>query len=110
MALKSLEPSDIEWQTVDLHQPDTWDNWMSELKDNSVQLIFTSPPYYNLKEYSTKPKIQKGQLPHSPKQFKTTYEEYLDDMNNVLKECYRVIKEDGVLIINLDVIKFKTKA
>ena len=36
MALKSLEPSDIEWQTVDLHKPDTWDNWMDELKENGL--------------------------------------------------------------------------
>jgi len=32
MAIKSLEPSDIHWETVDLHKPDTWSNWTEELK------------------------------------------------------------------------------
>ena len=29
---------------------------MDQVKDKSVQLIFTSPPYYNLKEYKSLPK------------------------------------------------------
>lgn len=33
MALKSLEPSDIEWQTVQVDKPSTWLNWTEELKE-----------------------------------------------------------------------------
>lgn len=33
MALKSLEPSDIDWQTVKMDRPETWTNWQQELKD-----------------------------------------------------------------------------
>ena len=35
---------------------------MSEIKDGQIKLIFTSPPYYNLKDYSTKPKKQSNNL------------------------------------------------
>jgi len=33
MAIKSLEPSEIEWQTVKLEEPATWVNWTKELSD-----------------------------------------------------------------------------
>lgn len=33
MAIKSLEPSDIEWETVDVHKPETWTDWTKELKN-----------------------------------------------------------------------------
>ena len=82
---------------------------MSKIKDGQIQLIFTSPPYYNLKDYSTKPKKQENQTPHSPKEHNQTYEEYLSEMLQVWKECTRVLSDDGVLIINIDVIKFKAK-
>lgn len=82
---------------------------MGKIKDGQIQLIFTSPPYYNLKDYSTKPKKQENQTPHSPKEHNQTYEEYLSEMLQVWKECTRVLSDDGVLIINIDVIKFKAK-
>ena len=82
---------------------------MKQVKDKSVQLIFTSPPYYNLKEYKGLPKKQIGQIPHSPKKNDLSYESYLEDMRMTIKECSRVIKDNGVIIYNLDVIKFKTK-
>lgn len=82
---------------------------MKEVEDKSVQLIFTSPPYYNLKEYSGAPEKQKGQLPSSPKEYHQTYDEYLDEMTKIAKECARVIKDNGVIIYNVDVIKYKTK-
>jgi hypothetical protein len=31
IVLKSLEPSEIEWATVDLGNPETWENWQKEL-------------------------------------------------------------------------------
>jgi len=33
MILKSLEPSNIEWSTVDLEKPNTWLKWDKELKE-----------------------------------------------------------------------------
>lgn len=33
IVLKSLEPSDIEWSTVNLDKPSTWSNYLDELKE-----------------------------------------------------------------------------
>lgn len=33
MVLKSLEPSDIEWETVKMDKPATWKNWTKELQE-----------------------------------------------------------------------------
>ena len=35
IALKSLEPSEIEWATVDLNDPSTWCNWEKDLRDHA---------------------------------------------------------------------------
>lgn len=35
MVLKSLEPSEIEWDTVDMAQPATWKNWETDLRNSS---------------------------------------------------------------------------
>jgi modification methylase len=90
-----------------VHYSDSKD--MSKIKNEQIKLIFTSPPYYNLKDYSTKPKKQSNQTPHSPKKYHQTYEEYLDEMFGIWKECARVLANDGVLVVNIDVIKFKTQ-
>ena len=82
---------------------------MNNIKDGQIQLIFTSPPYYNLKDYTTKPKKQENQTPYSPKTYHQTYEEYLYDMYNIWEECARVLADTGVMVINVDVIKYKTK-
>lgn len=33
ICIKSLEPSDIEWDEVDIKKPQTWSKWMSELRE-----------------------------------------------------------------------------
>tara|TARA_B100000902_G_scaffold8895_1_gene11160 strand:+ start:3592 stop:4422 length:831 start_codon:yes stop_codon:yes gene_type:complete len=81
---------------------------MQELNDGSVNLIITSPPYFNLKDYSTLPNKQKSQLPSSPKKYHQTYSEYLDEMYSIWSECWRVLDDNGVMVVNIDVIKFKT--
>jgi hypothetical protein len=39
MVIKSLEPSEIEWDTVDLGNPGTWQSWESDLKKAGVTQI-----------------------------------------------------------------------
>lgn len=39
IAIKSLEPSDIEWETVVMDKPDTWENWEKELRDAGLSSI-----------------------------------------------------------------------
>jgi modification methylase len=65
---------------------------MRKIKKDSVDLIFTSPPYWDLKDYSNS-----DQIGH-----KQSYIDYLIDMNIVWKECQRVLKEDGIICININ--------
>ena len=39
MVLKSLEPSDVEWDTVDLDNPPTWTNWQGDLKTAGLNQV-----------------------------------------------------------------------
>ena len=75
---------------------------MTELPDNSVQLIVTSPPYFNIKDYSLdgyqinkKAKKASGQIGDI-----ADYQKYIDEMVLVWKECERVLKPNGKLIVN----------
>lgn len=68
---------------------------MKEVKDESISLIITSPPYFDLKDYNGK-KLNKKQI-GSPK----SYEEYMNSLNKVWKECIRVLIPDGKLCINI---------
>ena len=75
---------------------------MKELPKESVHLIITSPPYYNVKNYAldgyqrlktnTKSRAQIGDI--------KDYDEYIKEMLVVWKECTKVLKPNGKLIIN----------
>lgn len=75
---------------------------MRELPDESVGLIITSPPYFNIKDYSldgrqtvSRGDKQRGQIGDIPE-----YREYIKAMLKVWRECERVLKPNGKLIIN----------
>lgn len=70
---------------------------MKELKDESVHLIVTSPPYFDLKNYNTSENHSKNNQIGSPK----NYKEYLDNLNKVWQECVRVLTPDGKIAINI---------
>lgn len=65
---------------------------MSEVQDNSVNLIITSPPYWTLKDYETEDQIGLGS---------NSYDHYLENLSKVWKECVRVLAPDGKLCINI---------
>jgi DNA modification methylase len=69
---------------------------LSFLPENSVKLFMTSPPYWNLKNYGTEGEI--GQ---------ESYNDYLDRMNLVWDECYRLAENDSVLVINVSNRRYK---
>lgn len=75
---------------------------MTELPDNSVQLIVTSPPYFNIKDYSLDgyQKNKKAQKVNGQIGDIADYQKYIDEMVLVWKECERVLKPNGKLIIN----------
>lgn len=64
---------------------------MAELPDNSVHLAITSPPYWQLKDYGTDNQIG----------FHDSYENYINNLNLVWKECYRTLHNGCRLCVNI---------
>lgn len=64
---------------------------MKELSDNSVHLVTTSPPYWQLKDYGTNDQIG----------YDDSYEDYINNLNLVWRECYRVLQNGCRLCINI---------
>jgi modification methylase len=64
---------------------------MTELADESVHLVVTSPPYWQLKDYGNGNQIG----------FDHSYEEYINNLNLVWNECNRVLHKGCRLCINI---------
>lgn len=64
---------------------------MTELSDESVHLVITSPPYWQIKDYGSNKQIG----------FNQTYEEYINSLNNVWRDCYRVLQPGCRMVINI---------
>ena len=64
---------------------------MHELEDESVGLVITSPPYWQLKDYGSKEQIG----------FDDSYENYINNLNLVWDECYRVLEPGSRLCVNI---------
>jgi site-specific DNA-methyltransferase (adenine-specific) len=62
-----------------------------EIPTGTIDLVITSPPYWNLKDYN------------HPKQIglNLTYKHYINELKKVFTECMRVIKEDSFICINV---------
>jgi len=65
--------------------------WMKEVTNESVHLIITSPPYWQLKDYGNGKQIG----------FNDSYEEYINNLNLVWNECRRVLHDGCRLCINI---------
>lgn len=65
--------------------------YMSVLKENTVHLVITSPPYWQLKDYGSNNQIG----------FHESYENYINNLNLVWKECYRVLYNGCRLCVNI---------
>jgi site-specific DNA-methyltransferase (cytosine-N4-specific) len=75
---------------------------MSELPDESVNLIVTSPPYFNVKDYS-KDGYQKESI--SDKEDGqigdiNDYSVFINSLLPIWEECFRVLKPNGKMVIN----------
>ena len=64
---------------------------LNKIPDKSVQLIITSPPYWQLKDYGTPNQIG----------FNDSYEEYINNLNLVWMECERILSDGCRLCINI---------
>lgn len=60
-----------------------------QLPDHSVQLVITSPPYFQQRDYGAGIGNE------------ACLEEYLDSLLSLFHECVRVVKDDGSLVFNL---------
>ena len=84
---------------------------MSELSDGSVHLIVTSPPYFNIKDYSLDGKQAKA---HSSKMSGqlgdlNDYKVFIKSLLRIWKECERVLKPNGKLVINTPLMPMEKK-
>ncbi len=61
---------------------------MNEIEDSSIQLIVTSPPYYN--------------APFDYDGLFTSYEQYLGVIRRFAKESFRVLSEGRIVALNID--------
>ena len=82
---------------------------MRELPDNSVGLVVTSPPYFNIKDYN-RDGIQSNQ--HSdihPQDYGhiNNYNHYLESLLKTWYECARVLSPNGKLAINAPLMPIK---
>ena len=62
------------------------ENLLKEMPSESVDLIFTSPPYFNARpEYSDY----------------LSYDNYLLKLRNIIHECHRVLNEGRFFVMNI---------
>ena len=64
---------------------------MEEVPDESVHLIITSPPYWQLKDYGNGEQIG----------YNDSYEEYINNLNLVWDECHRILHKGCRLCVNI---------
>lgn len=65
--------------------------YMKEVPNESVHLIITSPPYWQLKDYGNGKQIG----------FNDNYEEYINNINLVWNECHRILHNGCRLCVNI---------
>jgi site-specific DNA-methyltransferase (adenine-specific) len=74
---------------------------LSFIRDGEIPLIVTSPPYADIKNYGN----DAGQLAVLP-----SYEAFLDALDDVWRECFRVLTPGGRVAINTgDVLRARAK-
>jgi site-specific DNA-methyltransferase (adenine-specific) len=64
---------------------------MKKMKPNSVHTIVTSPPYWSLRNYGVDGQLGMERSP----------EEYTERLVSIMKECKRILRDDGTLWLNL---------
>ena len=71
-------------------------NISSIIKERGFDLVFTSPPYYDLEIYSKEDMSALG-----------TYEEFMSQYKNIFKQCYDMMSEEGFLVVKIGEIRNK---
>lgn len=82
---------------------------MSELPDSTVDLVVTSPPYFNIKDYSKNGYQTSVHAPKNEHQLGDAqdYKTFIGELLKVWQECERVLKPNGKLAINTPLMPMK---
>jgi len=62
---------------------------IKQIPDGSIDLVITSPPYYNQRDYGTGIGNE------------DTVDEYIENLLQIFRECIRVIKDTGSIVFVL---------
>ena len=84
---------------------------MNEIDNGSVDLIITSPPYFNIKDYSLD---GRQEFSHSNREQNdigniNSFESYIANLLTVWKECEKKLKPNGKLCINVPLMPILKK-
>jgi site-specific DNA-methyltransferase (adenine-specific) len=63
---------------------------LKSIQDNSIDLVITSPPYFQQREYGG------GGIGNEK-----SIEEYIENLINIFCQCVRIIKKTGTIVFNL---------
>tara|TARA_R110000772_G_scaffold65605_1_gene146395 strand:- start:94 stop:1188 length:1095 start_codon:yes stop_codon:yes gene_type:complete len=66
--------------------------------NEEIDLCFTSPPYFNTEEYS-------NEQSQSWKKYPTKKEWLHGFLRNTMKNCYRCLKDEGLMVLNIANVK-----
>lgn len=91
--------------TIDLYNKDCFD-FLKEIKNETIDLVIIDPPY----QISRKTNFNSGEKTGSDTdRFRVSMEfgdwDKFDDLELVIKECYRVLKKNGTIICFYDLWK-----
>lgn len=84
---KGFTQNSVEWN---VYKGDAY-SVLKKLPDSAYSCVVTSPPYYWLRDYGVDRQIGKEE----------TVEEYVNAISSVMDEVYRLLKQDGVLFLNV---------
>ena len=70
---------------------------IKKIQTSSIQLIITSPPYWNAKDYNHDQQLG----------FNDNYNDYLKKLKKIIKQFDRILLPDGKIAINISNIYFK---
>lgn len=97
---KTVNPQDLRTDQIPQGKPLQYTLYQGDcrqvlplIRSETIDLIITSPPYYKLYEYSG----IEGEIGT-----KGTIAEYKESLIAVFKECYRLLKPNGLMMLNLD--------
>lgn len=84
---------------------------MSEVPNESVDVIVTSPPYFNIKDYFKDGKQKKRIAKVNKKDVGNidSFNDYINSLVLIWKECFRVLKPNGKLCINVPLMPMLKK-